>query len=746
MDLLCIEHQDFIMQIDCEKFQRVWNKAVENVHEENLYSTYDWSEGVESVQRNGIELKEGEKADAVFFDNTDYPIWVDFKSNVKQASFNSALRKITDNFKFHEKRQILLGYLNYGNEIGKSEIVINYTLSNSDRKRFVFKFDVLSTKLNYHEHWREITRDIESEYRMLSIDFLKRTFHSFDTSSKNEPTHDLIWWQIFKPLREDFVRSCKQILDKPRHRLRNKEVYQRADKIKRFTPLLENEYARFKKDASHLYRTEIANINNDTFENRFLKVAVRMISEKHSQLGRMILSNADIPEMRTMEIAEAIEELDALNYHPFFRTVGPFKGASQESLILQKDTHYSNVYRTWLILSQSYSLNEGLHNLETKDIATLYEIWCYIQMKEIVRQQLGDGIEIDNSSRIEMNGAFRFELGKGDRSRIIFKKGDVELAELIYNPTQGDNDRRDINIDNLISRTVPQKPDIVLRLTKTEHDTDLKLTYLFDAKYRIDGNEGGVDTPPEDAINQMHRYRDAIYFTEHDDKGLKKEVIGGYILFPGNGETAQVQVARFYQSINEVNIGAFPLRPKDEENRRLLDKFVKELLSSRAETLLSKDNIIPQKGLRYEKDESLFSSEGMCIAGYANARQLATVRKIRMYYVRAGLRKGSMHLEPGFERAKYAVLFRNDKSDDKIMFMLDGRGPRVVTGQDLKDKGFPDMEGKLTNLYLAFDLAKEGEQIVLINNLIENPHIPKDAKDNNEPFLISFSHLFNPEG
>lgn len=746
MDLLCVEHQDFTMQIDCERFQPIWNKAVGNVHEENLYSTYDWNEGVLSVTRNGEELANGERGKAVFFDNADYPIWVEFKSHVKEASFNSAMRKVADNFKFHEKRQILSGYLNYGNEIGRSEIIINYTLGNGENKRFEFRFDVLSTKLNYHEHWRVIIRDIEAEYRMLSIDFLKKTFHSFSQSDEPDAPHDIIWWQIFKSIREEFVHSCKQILDRPRHRLRNKEVYQRADKIKRFTPLLENEYARFKKDAGHLYRTEVADINNDTFENRFLKFAVRTISEKHSQLGRIILSNADIPETRAKEIQEAIEELDALNYHPFFRTVGSFKGASQESLILQKDTHYSNVYRTWLILSQSYSLNEGLHNLETKDIATLYEIWCYIQMKEIVRKQLGDGIEIDNSSRIEMNGAFRYELGKGDKSRILFKKGDVELAELIYNPTQGENDRRDINIDNLISRTVPQKPDIVLRLTKTEHENDLKLTYLFDAKYRIDGNEGGVDTPPEDAINQMHRYRDAIYFTEHDGMGLKKEVIGGYILFPGNGETAAVQVARFYKSIDEVNIGAFPLRPKDEENRSLLDEFVTNLLASRAETLLSSGNIIPQKGLRYEKDERLFGSDGLCVAGYANERQLAAVRKTRMYYVRAGLRKGSMHLEPGFEKAKYAVLFRNDKSDDKIMFMLDGRGPRVVTGQDLKDKGFPGMEGKLKNLYLAFDLEKEGEQTVLINNLLENPHIPKDAKDNNEPFFISFSNLFNPKG
>ena len=56
------------MQIDCDKFLPIWNKAVGNVHEENLYSTYEWSEGVQSVRRNGEPLVCGERADAVFFD------------------------------------------------------------------------------------------------------------------------------------------------------------------------------------------------------------------------------------------------------------------------------------------------------------------------------------------------------------------------------------------------------------------------------------------------------------------------------------------------------------------------------------------------------------------------------------------------------------------------------------------------------------------------------------------------------
>ena len=92
----------------------------------------------------------------------------------------------------------------------------------------------------------------------------------------------------------------------------------------------------------------------------------------------------------------------------------------------------------------------------------------------------------------------------------------------------------------------------------------------------------------------MHRYRDAIYYKDYDSHALKKEVIGGYILFPGDGETADVEVSKFYKTIKEVNIGAFPLRPKDKRNRQLLEQFIEQLIQTKSHETIA--NVIPQKG------------------------------------------------------------------------------------------------------------------------------------------------------
>jgi hypothetical protein len=92
----------------------------------------------------------------------------------------------------------------------------------------------------------------------------------------------------------------------------------------------------------------------------------------------------------------------------------------------------------------------------------------------------------------------------------------------------------------------------------------------------------------------MHRFRDAIYYRDYNSQQLKKEVIGGYILFPGDGNPTEVQMSKFYKSIQEVNIGAFPLRPRNEANRQLLEQFIKELIETKSAVTISK--VIPQKG------------------------------------------------------------------------------------------------------------------------------------------------------
>lgn len=600
MELLTVKHKDFTMLIECTKFDGIWTKAKSNVGEKSLYSTYSWSEGVVSVKRtmgadHETDIEQGVPAPATFFDNADYPIWIEFKDYVKEAQFGSILQNDNDRFTF--RRHILAGFINYKNEIGRSEIQIIYKVD-KEARTFRFGFEVLSTKLDYHEHWRAIVEDIEREYRMLSLDYMRRTFHGFSPDQNGEHP-SIVWWSVFEGEQQKFIKACKSIIDRPRHRLHGKEVYLRADKLKQTPHNIENRLAEHRKETAYLYRVEQQIQSNDIQENRFLKFAIQQISKRYEELRQRIEAVKTASDTMKANMLFTSKTLRYLQHHPFFRTIGRFKGMSQESMVLQKATGYSQVYRTWNLLRRAYSLNDGLYRLQTKDIATLYEIWCFIEVSHIVKEQLHlDDEDVEHCNRMEMNGVFSWELGKGEHSRILFRKDGVELAELVYNPKNADKENDNVGMKGLVVPTVPQKPDIVLQLTKNDLQQGMKMTYLFDAKYRIDGKDKGADVPPEDAINQMHRYRDAIYYRDYDANALKKEVIGGYILFPGDGEPNDVAVSKFYKTIKEVNIGAFPLRPKDVENRKLLENFIAELIHTKSYETIA--HVIPQKGAYVE--------------------------------------------------------------------------------------------------------------------------------------------------
>ena len=325
MELLTIKHQDFKMIVECAKFDYIWHKAKSNIGEECLHSTYSWSEGVSSVILSNyigeeITIENSQQAPAIFFDNTDYPIWVEFKDYVKKAQFGSILQ--SENEKFTFRRQILAGFLNYGNEVGRSEIQLIYQVG-AETRSFVFSFEVLSTKLNYHEHWKAIIEDIEQEYRMLSLDYMRRTFHGFSPDASGE-TPEIIWWSVFANEQKKFIKACKNIIDRPRHRLHGKETYKRADKLTFVPSCIENELAEHRADCSHLYRVEERVWTNDTKENRFLKFALGQITDRYEILKKRIEAIKNASDVMKEDMQATLATLKHLQRNPFFRTVGNY--------------------------------------------------------------------------------------------------------------------------------------------------------------------------------------------------------------------------------------------------------------------------------------------------------------------------------------------------------------------------------------------------------------------------------------
>ena len=194
-----------------------------------------------------------------------------------------------------------------------------------------------------------------------------------------------------------------------------------------------------------------------------------------------------------------------------------------------------------------------------------------------------------------------FKQSKVEHTILFHKKNGTDVIELKYQHTYNRHKEEEIH-----SATTEQRPDIVLNIQKQD---GFVLTYLYDAKYRVldDKNAGDMDNvdkdyadyPPSDAINQMHRYRDAIYYGSNRNLHSAKEIIGGYILFPGRTRGEKVRERYFFKSIETVNIGAFPLLPSvDGDGDSLLKEHLTTILlyESKYEHI---KNSIPQRGLYY---------------------------------------------------------------------------------------------------------------------------------------------------
>ena len=196
---------------------------------------------------------------------------------------------------------------------------------------------------------------------------------------------------------------------------------------------------------------------------------------------------------------------------------------------------------------------------------------------------------------------------------LAMHEGDV--VTLHYQHTFNRTSGKDEYGMGINTATTEQRPDIVLNIRKTSGE--VVLTYLYDAKYRVINDKRldkdfeeqdikewetlhGGDYPPTDAINQMHRYRDAIYYSKEHEPYRSKEIIGGYILFPGRGNNEDIKKRYYSASIDSVNIGAFPLLPNSDS---LLKEHLEDILMKYTSPEIHVAKAKPQRTLAYVTEE-----------------------------------------------------------------------------------------------------------------------------------------------
>ena len=542
----------------------------------------------------------------------------DRQAKVTDASVFHEMESVAD--EFYYENELLDGRLDFVNAPGRFTFEIDY-VSNGKPQCLKLTWWVVSEKIDVLSDAKAIKEAIEKENKGFVYAFLSQTKDRAGISSRRSDREDE-WLEIFRTFVDPYVAAVKWIVHSPHLRYQPQTQFERADKIRRWTPQLSNRYQAMNSDMKErsLFRVERIEPKIDTLENRFVLFTLLKISGKLGILERLCRETKGVAEAYADRVHAWKVELDCLRAMAFFRLIGRFSGLKQESLVLQRKRGYSKIYETWVALQHAIDVTRQGIDAGNRPIWKLYEFWCYLTIRDYIRSaktasggvryvldeeqsglgslaRISDVFEDPDPEGVGKTGSRHV---KGDKKcEYVFRDTVINgrTIRLAYQKSYSNDTGADVD-NRSMAHIVEQIPDIVMTIAESAGEKN-SYTYLFDAKYQVMSlpsvENPKIDAAPYKTINEMHRYRDAILYRRNkiagEDKGrLNHEVIGAYVLYPG-----RVDASFDYQPfISEENIGAIPLLP-GTNGTVVLYKYLEEFLA-RGNKLDHLGTAIPPRG------------------------------------------------------------------------------------------------------------------------------------------------------
>ena len=737
MDVLRFECPDYRLTISTATIEYAWERFERRVKtdalgycdyrssREGTLSLVDPKELAKGVQELNPEVVQTEwkERHPVLFETCEYQFAVEFQhlhdtaDEKHRPRVRHRMKTVGENFKFYPNGKhsgILVGAIDFLNSPGKFAFAFEYRDEQDSLQSGLMELYVASPKLDTKNDLRQITALINQEYENYVFDYLTLTFSSFSLV-RAERNNSIIWLSIFRSVVDDYFKSVRFIMSRPNNKPVRKTYHARPERIRRWSQQEEERYRNLGTDADkHYFRYEQMENTVNTRENRFVKYSFHVLGKKFREVFSEVSGlSKDMDAEERKNLAEYTRTFRQLETATFFAKVGEFEGFRQESAILQQRSGYSQIYKAWLMLKNSLDLVDGKMDIGMKKIWELYEIWCFLVMKRLIAKVLD--LDLNDSEHVrEDKSQMLNTMVKSEMTHVVEfdNKANGDVVRLEYQHTYNRSTKE------FKTTTTEQRPDIVVTIRKTD---GFVLTYLYDAKYRVQDDKNDcelddgadidiADYPLPDAINQMHRYRDAIYYAmKEDERPRGKEIIGGYILFPGRTEGDAIENRYFYKSIKKVNIGAFPLLPADEEHRDdlvlcdLLEKHLREILMENTAYEQIKDSI-PQKGLQYQEGGNGNGVALVMMEKYDDKQKNFSDGKIA---VPIKLTESGMTLLENQSNIAYVLFHTRKKEKNKHFFRVESI-VRVLSKDDAEKEGYYFVQSTAKR-YLCIEINLEKE-------------------------------------
>lgn len=288
----------------------------------------------------------------------------------------------------------------------------------------------------------------------------------------------------------------------------------------------------------------------DTAENRFVLEFIRQLRGIIDRVDRIARSKTTSAAFwtRVRHDCEAMRHaLGPFERHDMWIGIGRMGHVPIGSSVLQRRRGYKEILRHHLALRAAARIPIDRTAVERllglKDVATLYELWCYFAVVDAVGKVMGRGPDRADSMKVNE------EVDLGHGFCVGWDGGPTVYYNLSFTPGKP---------APFCSASLRLRPDIIVEI---ERD-GLRELHAFDAKLRLDGvppaveKHGSEDDDGEtnplsfknDDIAKMHAYRDALPY-----------VRSARVLYPGNEACEFPALERDARDTDGV--GAVPLVP-----------------------------------------------------------------------------------------------------------------------------------------------------------------------------------------
>ncbi len=433
----------------------------------------------------------------------------------------------------HDSRAGVYEYT-YRNQIGRSTI----TVTVGGHSLSPLEVEVLSPKLNlddphdplfYPRFYRTLVDELVQCQLTLPFTFEAPTYHAVEETPEPPTLLFLFHFLRSKRVQELLEQAVEAILSRPHRLLTAEEEFVPLHQVHEVDAdvvlsILTNsqhwmEYQgaglavakRLDGYAPQKVWQRLTVETFDTPENRFVKWFVRELQSWVEKL----LAWAQFPEKASHGFVELKGQLEMALHDPLFDEVREMVYFPATSQVLLKRSGYRELlelYRQYLSSKRPAFFRDLQEAIDSRDVATLYEYWCFFELVRRLKDELRWGepklkLEVWGGGELAWDVTADFGSGR----------------KLVYNEGFGRGRER--------SYSVALRPDFVL------HEGG-KATVIFDAKFRFDVRSlpreqedrydedvasGDVERVVKHAdLYKMHTYRDAL-----------KTVRAAVVLFPG---------------------------------------------------------------------------------------------------------------------------------------------------------------------------------------------------------------------